>query len=154
MNEFDFRKYAEDATEFLRGRNKTASERFGLDKFQDYDYDIPNGRFWWSDHDVRKVEAECIVVGSVSTASGTWLWSWANPQLEAFCSPEIERVREYGNQHDIPALTRPKWPGDEIAGWEMTSIAAFILDSEGAYRSPFPDGCLFLLLNSIKEVSR
>lgn len=152
MNESGFRKLAEEATEFLRERNRTASERFGLDKFQDFDYDIPSSRFWWSDNGVRKVEADCIVVGSVSGASGTWLWSWANPQLGAFCSPDIERVREYGSEHDIAALTSPKWPGDEIAGWEMTCIAAFILDSEAGYRSPFPNGCLFFLLNNIRAV--
>jgi len=152
MNEDEFRTLVFDATEFLRARIARAQEEFGIGRFERYDYDLPSNRFWWSQGGVPQVEARIIIVGSISTKSNTWLWSWANPHFDAVRTPEIERVREYGAGHDIPPLTEPKWPADETDGWEMTSISARLLESSAAYRSPSPTGALFLLLNDLKRL--
>jgi hypothetical protein len=153
MNDAEFRELVSEATEFLRARIAQACEEFGIGEFERYDYDLPTNRFWWSDAGVPKVEASIVIVGSISTASDTWLWSWANPHLDDVRTPGIERVREFGIQHDISSLTEPKWTADETDGWEMTSVSARLLDSEAAYRSPSPKGGLFLLLNDIKRVT-
>jgi hypothetical protein len=153
MNESEFRELVSDATEYLRARIARAREEFGIGDFERFDYDLPMNRFWWSDAVVPQVEARIVVVGSISTASNTWLWSWANPHFDDVRTPDIERVREYGMQQGIPALTEPKWTADETDGWEMTSISARLLESEAAYRSPSPKGFLFLLLTDLKRVT-
>lgn len=154
MDQAGIRKFIDDALGLLQGRLDMAAERFGIDKFQDYDYDIPSSRFWWSNDGVPMVEAEMIVVGSVSTATRTWLWSWGNRQLDAFRSPELEQVREFGDRHKIGTLTEAKWDGDEKDGWAMTAICGSILGCEAAYRCPVPNGYLFVLLRNLKEIAR
>lgn len=153
MNEAEFDQFVSDANEYLEARIARAREEFGVGAFERYDYDLPSGRFWWSDAGVPQVEARIIIVGSISTTSNTWLWSWANRQLDDCRSPDIERVREYGVEHGIPPLTNAKWEADETAGWTMTSIAARLLESRAAYRSPSATGFLFLLLNDLKRLN-
>lgn len=153
MNEAEFRELVSDATEYLNARIARAREEFGLDDFDHYDYDLAANRFWWSSAGVPQVEARIIVVGSLSNTSHTWLWSWANPHLDDVRSPDIERVRAYGVQHRISALTEPEWTAEEIDGWEMTAVSARLLESEATYRSPSPNVRLFLLLNDLKRVS-
>jgi hypothetical protein len=101
---------------------------------------------------VPKVEARIVIVGSISTKSNTWLWSWANSYFDDVRAPEIESVRENGIKHGIRRLTEPKWPADETDGWEMTSVAASLLDSSAAYRSPSPAGARFLVLSDLKRL--
>jgi hypothetical protein len=153
MNEAEFRQLVREATEFLRARIAKAREQFDIGAFERYDYDLYSNRFWWSDAGVPKVEARIVIVGSVSTESNTWLWSWANPHFDDVRTPEIELVRAYGVRHGIHQLTEPKWPADERDGWEMTSIAARLLESSAAYRSPSAVGAFFLLLSDLKRLS-
>jgi hypothetical protein len=153
MNEAEFRQLVGQATEYLRDRITYAREKFGIGEFERYDYDLHSGRFWWSDAGVPKVEAHIVIVGSISTKSNTWLWSWANSHLDDVRTPEIEQVREYGIQHGVLQLTEPKWPAEEIDGWEMTSISARLLESTAAYRSPASSGALFLLLSDLRRLN-
>jgi hypothetical protein len=151
VNEVEFRRLVSQATECLRARIAEANEKFGIGDFERYDYDLQSNRFWWSDAGVPRVVARIVIVGSISTKSNTWLWSWANSHFDDVRTPDIERVREYGIQQGIPCLTEPKRPADETDGWEMTSIAARLLESSAAYRSPDPLGALVLLLSDLKR---
>jgi len=153
VSEDEFRKLVCDADEFLRARIARAREQFGISEFERYDYDLPTSRFWWSDGGVVRVEARVTIVGSISTISDSWLWSWANPHLDDVRTPEIERVRDYGATHGLACLTEAKWPADETDGWEMTSVSARLLESEAAYRSPNDEGALFLLLHDLRHVT-
>jgi len=153
MNEDEFRKLVGDATEFLRARIARAHEEFGIHDYERYNYDLYTNRFWWSQDGVPQVEARVIIVGSISTTSNAWLWSWGNPYFDDVRTPEIERVREYGAEHSISPLIDAKWPADEIDGWEMTSVSARVLESSAAYRSPDDDGALFLLLSDLKRLN-
>ena len=153
MNEGEFRELVSDASEYLRARIAQAREEFGIGDFDRYDYDLVTNRFWWSDAGVPKVGACIVIVGSISTVSDSWLWSWANSHFADIQTPSIERVREFGIQNGIPSLTEPKWTADEVDGWEMTAVSARLLESQAAYRSPAPTGALFLLLNDLKRVS-
>ncbi len=77
MNESQFRELVSDATEDLRARIARARDEFGIGDFERYDQDLSMNRFWWSDAGMPQVEARIVIVGSISTASNTWLWSWA-----------------------------------------------------------------------------
>jgi hypothetical protein len=68
-------------------------------------------------------------------------------------SAEILRVREFGVQHNLPPLVNAKWPAHELDGWEMAAVSARLLDAEAAYRCPYEQGFLFLLLNGLRRVA-
>jgi hypothetical protein len=46
-------------------------------------------------------------------------------------------------------LTEAKWPGEEADGWEMTAIAARLLEAKGAYRASSDRGLSFLIFTKI-----
>ncbi|MCI5064119.1 hypothetical protein MRY87_00185 [bacterium] len=98
---------------------------------------------------VPKVIADIQFVGSVSSISKTWLWSWANSTVVDSVKDQISKVRHLGNSRDFWKLTKAKWQADEIDGWEMTSVAAFVLKAKGAYKSPDDNGAAFMVFTDI-----
>ncbi|HEX5872286.1 MAG TPA: hypothetical protein VFY65_17780, partial [Longimicrobium sp.] len=121
--------------------------------YEHYDWDQESGQIVFSDSGVAKVVADVQFVGSTSTRSGTWLWAWDNPSIDAGLSRAVRKVRSFGQRHRIERLTEPKWEADEVDGWEMTSIAARLTRAEGAYRSPGENGATFLLLTNVRPAS-
>ena len=62
------------------------------------------------------------------------------------------KVKEYGAKHGFPALTTAKWDADEVDGWEMTSITAFILKAKGAYRTKGKTGFTYMVITDIEWI--
>jgi hypothetical protein len=142
----------EMATGYLRERQDHLMSEFDLGNWPRYDYDQDLGTLVFSRDGRRGVAADIELVGSTSKISGTWLWSWANPSILERVRQQMTQVREYGEAHGLEKLTTAKWPADEIDGWEMTAIAAFVLQAEGAYRSPDEKGALFMLLRDVRRL--
>jgi hypothetical protein len=96
------------------------------------------------------VTADIQFVGSISTVSDTWLWSWANDSVDPELAASMVTVRDYGNEHGFSQLTVKKWHAHEVDGWEMTAIAALLLKARGAYRSPAEDGFTFMVMTDVR----
>jgi hypothetical protein len=126
---------------YLTARQEHLKDAFGLSQYERWDWDDSRGAVVFSDRGVPRVIARSQLVGSVSTHTGTWLWAWANGHVEERLRRDLDEVRRYGEHHGIWQLTTPKWEADETDGWEMTSIAAYVLQAKGAYR--MPNGHLF-----------
>jgi hypothetical protein len=154
MGEREYAEFLTDAHAYLTARQAALDSAYHLGSYQRYDWDQGTEQIVFSDSGVAKVVADIQFVGSTSTLSGTWLWAWDNPTVDARLRRDVLRVRDYGRRHGIRKLTRAKWPADEVDGWEMTSISAKLLQAEGAYRSPGENGASFLLLRNVRWASR
>lgn len=152
MEYTDFEDFAEQATAYLKAANERNNRLFGIGDYERYDYDLFKNEIWWSDCDAPKVRGKVTIVGSISTKSDTWLWSWANPHFDDVERGPIHLVREFGEKESIAKLTDEKWPADEVDGWEMTSISSRLLEVQGAYRSPNESGGLFLLYDGLEFI--
>jgi hypothetical protein len=62
-------------------------------------------------------------------------------------------VRTFGETHHFIRLSDAYWAADEADGWELTAAAAYILNAEGAYRSPDENGALFMILRNVRWLS-
>lgn len=151
MTEENFQEFIGECTVYLRSRNRLAQEEFGIGEFERFEYDLCTRKFRWSNGGVIQAEADLTVVGSVSNVTETWLWSWANPYLNDIDLGDIHMVRDFGESHEMEKLSEGKWNADEADGWEMTSVAARLLEAQAAYRSPSKNGFLFLLLNNLRS---
>src|SRR5262249_49210036 len=100
---------------------------------------------------VPVVGAAVDCVGSVSTVSNTWLWSWANFSIRENVRSRIIKVRDMGESEHFPRLTTAKWPATEHDGWHMAAVAARLLGAVGAYRVPVEYGFWFLALMSARK---
>jgi len=141
------------AQESLKTHISNAYQTYGIGEFERFDCDLPTGRIWWSTAGEKKVEADMVIVGTISGESGTWLWGWGNPHLNGVPMEEMDRVISFGEENGIEKLTSRQWPAEEVDGWEMTALAAQVLQAEAAYRCPSGKGFLFVLLNRIRKSS-
>jgi len=152
MEYTDFEDFVEQATNYLKAANERNNRLFGIGDYARYEYDLYKNEIWWSDSDDPKVRGKITIIGSISTKSDTWLWSWANPHFDVVERGPIHLVREFGEREAIAKLTDEKWPADEVDGWEMTSISSRLLEAQGAYRSPSESGGLFLIYDGLQFI--
>ena len=139
---------------YLTARQEQLTATFGLSSYERWDWDDDRGAVVFSDGGVPRVVAPSQLVGSVSKRTGTWLWAWANERVAPRLRRDLEEVRRYGEHHGIWQLTTPKWEADEVDGWEMTSIAAYILQAKGAYRMPNDHLLSFAIFDAVEWAPR
>lgn len=152
MTDDELQSFSEKAFEFLQAQQDSTITDFRLGEYERYDWDQETQQLTWSDEGIPKVVADIQFVGSISTISNTWLWSRANPSVIDSMSNHLNDVRRFGEKHSISKLVEEKWPADELDGWEMTAISAYILRSKGAYRAPGKNGFTFMVFSEIRFV--
>ncbi|HLJ84590.1 MAG TPA: hypothetical protein VKT51_10495 [Candidatus Eremiobacteraceae bacterium] len=150
MTAREFDKYKHEAVHLLASKNEALSERFGIFRFGDYYYDLDKGTVVFSSlAQDNQVVATIQAAGSISKRSSTWLWAWANDSLPVDIYKSLIGVREFGRANGLSILTQPTCVASEFTGWELTSVAARIVDARGIYRFPSEKSELFVLLTDI-----
>jgi len=142
----------QDAHAYLSIQQDRLRRDFDLNGWKKYHYDQETGLIKFSTNGEVGFVADIQVVGSTSTKSGTWLWSWDNPSIEPRVQTLSLEVKKYGQVNGFKRLVEPKWIGDENDGWEMTVVAAFLSQADGGYRFPGENGALFLVLQNARLV--
>lgn len=132
----------------LSSRQSAMSEQLQINNYPRWDYHQESGQLIFSGGELPDLVAEVEFVGTLSTVSDTWMWSWANFSLLEPVRSRIEAVRGHGEAHDYPHLTVPKWKADMYDGWHMTAIAVELLGAIGAYRAPSDNGYIFMAILS------
>ncbi len=135
--------------EYLRDRQDALNSRFRLDDHERYDWCQESGQLVLSNAGTPAVVADIQFVGSVSTRTSTWMWSWANESFLEAARDRVRRVRAYGDEHGLLRLACACWQAEEEDGWQMTAVSAYLLEAEGAYRSPDDDGFTFMVLTGV-----
>jgi len=138
-----------EAVAHLNERQAHLQSRYALGSYPRYDWSQDTGQLIFSRDGHAGVVADVQFVGTLSTHSQTWLWSWANPSIAEPVKQRIRRVRAYGETHRYLRLASACWSAQEADGWEMTAIAAYLLGAMGAYRSPEDRGFSFLVMTDV-----
>lgn len=133
------------AGESLRARQHRLEAEYGIGRWERWDYDFDAATLTFSTAGRPGIVADIRVVGTTATSTGTWLWSWDNPWIPPEARRDVDLVYAYGEQRGFEKLTTATWSGDERDGWEMTAVAACLLEGEGAYRAP--SACYELFVN-------
>ena len=136
--------------EELSVKQEDLKREYSLTRHKRWDWDQERAELVFSNDGIPAVVATIEFVGSVSTKSNTWLWSWANPSTEESVRSRIVAVYEFGEAHGYPKLTVPKWSAEEADGWDMAAVAAHVLNAAGVYRTPGETGFTFLLLTAVR----
>jgi len=151
-NCISFEELSLEAYRYLNEQQEICKATYKLLEYQNWYYDQPTGKLTFSDDGIIKLIIDYEEVGSISNNTNTWLWSWANPHVEDKVKTEITKVRDYGSKCNLRKLVEPKWNAEEVDGWEMTAIAALILQAKGAYRVPSKENNLysFMIFKEVK----
>jgi hypothetical protein len=150
---FDFAKLVREARKELRVKLERGQTEWGMGTYERFNVDQTRAVMdFFSDSELR-LTAKAQVVGSISTDSGTWLWSWANDSILPIIKKRLREVRTFGKKNGIDQLTAEGWDASEADGWSMAAVAASILGSECVYRVPTRSGYVFVLLDEIERVA-
>lgn len=137
------------ARERARSRQALMVEHFGLPGDVQYDWSMDDAQITWSRDGKVFLTGRLTVIGSVSVAQQTWLWSWANGSLPHAALGDIEQVRQFGEENDYPVLP---WPGfDSHPGLvaEARMVAASVLDAEGLWAESMDDVQLHFMVHDL-----
>jgi len=145
-----FENLVHEGHEYLTRCQQSLEEEFRISHWPRYDWSQDAGQLIFSEDSVRKVIASIEFVGSISTKTDTWLWAWGNDSLDQERTRLIRRVRTYGETNGIKPLVTANWHAHEVDGWDMTSIAAYLLNAKGAYRTPQDSGFTFMVLTNVQ----
>jgi hypothetical protein len=150
MADSRFTELVTAAHAYLTRRQDCLRDAYRLSEHERWDWDDERGAVIFSTGGAPQVVARGQLVGSVSRRTGTWLWAWANADIDRRLCRDLEEVRRFGEHHGIWQLTTPKWEADEVDGWEMTAVAAYILQAEGAYRMPYEHLYSFAIFDGLE----
>jgi hypothetical protein len=145
--------YVAESCTLLEATQSRLRADFDIDRHPRWDWSQETAELVFSTEGAPVVVADIRFVGSVSTVSHTWLWSWANPHLHDKVCDRMSEVRELGEARDFPHLATAKWPATEEDGWHMAAIAARVLGARGVYRTPGETGYTFLVILDARWVS-
>lgn len=135
-----------ESIDYLNHKQDALVQEFKLDQHARFDWHQESGQLVFSNDGKPAVICDVVFVGSISTRGDTWLWSWANDSLVEGVKARMREVRTHGEEHRFSKLAGAFWPAKAEEGWEMTSIAARLLEAIGGYRSPDDDGFLYMVI--------
>ncbi|HEY7819504.1 MAG TPA: hypothetical protein VIG29_14875 [Vicinamibacteria bacterium] len=149
-NDAEFGQLVETSVAYLQAQQKQLESRYQLGSCPRYDWYQESAELVFSRGGKPVVVADIQFVGSISTRSRSWLWSWGNQSLLESAKSRIREVRAFGDAHSFLKLASAYWEADEVDGWEMTAVSAFLLKAKGAYRSPDERGFTFLVMTDVR----
>ncbi|WP_411072300.1 DUF6882 domain-containing protein [Streptomyces sp. cmx-4-25] len=137
------------ARERARSRQALMVERFGLSGDVQYDWSMDDARITWSRDGEVFLTGRLTVIGSVSVAQRTWLWSWANESLPRAALGDMERVRRFGEENGYPVLPWPGFEYDPELVAEARTVAASVLGAEGLWAESTDDVQLHFMIHDL-----
>ncbi|MGW2898301.1 DUF6882 domain-containing protein [Streptomyces sp. NPDC001212] len=137
------------ARDRARSRQALMIERFGLSGDLQYHWSMDDAQITWSRDGKVFLTGRLTMIGSVSLAQQTWLWSWANKSLPRAVLGDIERVRQFGEESDYPVLPWPDFNYHPDLVAEARMVAASVLDAEGLWAESTDDVQLHFLVHDL-----
>ncbi len=133
----------------LRLKTEAAMGMWGLGSCESWAADLDAGTITFVNDKGLEITAPVQVIGTLNTADGTWLWGWDHPSVPVPIAAHAQRVREFGEQHGLVALTTRKIEADETDGWSFTALACHLAGAQGGYRGPAGDALVFMTYGQV-----
>jgi hypothetical protein len=128
-------------------RQERLIERLGEDA--QYFWDLDQAAITWTRAGAEFCTARLTLIGTVSLAESTWLWSWANDSLPRSAVGEMDKVREYGELNRFPVLPWESFDPHPALVQEARVVSAAVLDAAGLWTDQAGDVQLHFLLHDL-----
>jgi len=142
-----FQDFAHPLFHELMEKNDLFFKRYG--RHARWNWDDVTSTLTFTDPEKKTLRIHVSVVGT--TQGESWQWTWSNRNFQPHTRIDIDKVREFGEANGFEKLTSAFLPADEYTGWEMTAVAAHILNAPGAYSFPTEHGRCYLIYRAIEE---
>ena len=148
MTQTDWTAWSREAVTLMQSRNAEWPERYGV-AGAPYRWDLSSGTLRFT-RPAGDVVASLRLVGTVCESQGTFLWSWADPQVPEAARAGIEAVRQFGAQHDLDLLETAEVTGGHSQALELLAIAGRILQAEGVFIDRMADMTLYFTIGGFR----
>ena len=145
-DEVGFARVSREVEAALTRKQDALRERFDLDSYERWDWDMDAGELRFSHQGSDRVIANILFVGSYAAGDSSWRWAWANASFPDRQRAMLDPVRAWGAEAGFLELVAGFCSADETTGWLMSAFAAERLDALGAYRTPTDFGHLYMIL--------
>jgi len=132
--------------------NDASRAKFGWGGMAKWFYRSDDKTLTFTDPAYPTVVADVVPIGSFSTKSNTFQWGWRTHEDDEDQAGITEPIRVFGEVRGIERLTVGNWSATEVDGWEMASLAAYLLGAEAIYRPPFDHTLWFMLMRNVRVV--
>jgi hypothetical protein len=137
------------ACDHVQALQETAKNRWRLGQLDRWDFNDEKRTLTFSD-DRPQLIADTRLVGSYSTKSESFQWSWVLYEPDDPLIRGIDGMPAFREVRGLAPLTTRYWNCEIADAWEMTSLAAYLLGSTAVYRAPFDDLYWFMLLDNFR----
>lgn len=148
----DWAEWSRETVRLMQERNDALILNYGLQN-AGYKWCLDCAEIVFDTHDAVTA-ASLSVIGTLSKAEQTFLWSWANEALPAPARRGMEKVRAFGENNQLDMLMTSEWESDLSQALEAAAIAGRILDAFGVWTEEAGDVTLFFALSDIKRRMR
>lgn len=146
----EFEQYLSSSFEYLQKMQDKFIEDYRIGSYEHWDWDQESGKLIFSDEGRAVLELDIDFVGTLSTATNTWMWAWANQSLTENIRATSREIRDIGDERQFLKLACAHWIADESDGWAMTAIMAKDTGAMGAYRTPSDNGFVYMTVNKAR----
>jgi hypothetical protein len=137
------------ANDEMQMRTKAGIEMWGLDSAA-WNADLDAGTITFTDTEMGLVvTAPMQVVGTYNTEDGTWLWGWDHPSVPKPLGEYARRVRDFGVQYGLEALTTRKIAASMDDAWGFTAFACYLGGGQGGYSGPSGPARVFMTYDAM-----
>jgi hypothetical protein len=149
-----YKAYATLASDELDHKQDMLVVNHGIGTFADFIFDQTTGKLAFKDARGRVcVEAEVTPLGTFSSPTKTWRWSWANESFVPTLRQKAEILKKLRRVTDKDYFEKPSLRASEKKAWELAAVCVRYLRSVGCYRVPTERLYVFLALDKIVAVA-
>ena len=120
------------ARNYAKMVQEDVEERYRLSASKDVELDREGCRITFSMVDGGLV-AEAQLMGSLSSETSSWLWSWADDSVPEPLRRLASQRRLFGEVRGMQRLTEGSWEAGLGQAWEMVALGAYLTDADAVY---------------------
>ena len=139
---------------YLEEKQISFMDKYKADQHERWDWYQETGKLIFTHDGKPQVEADVHFSGSFSKKSNTWMWAWANQNLDEKVKAASRNIKAIGEKLGLKQLVAGHWGATEVDGWEMTSLLAKNLNAIGAYRTPSDNGFTYMVITKAKWINK
>ena len=130
-------------------RTQIAIDTWGLDTAE-WSADLNTGTITFvNDEKKLMVTAPVQIVGTYNTEDNTWLWGWDHPSVSESLSVAAQKVRDFGTEYHLEALTTRKLEISMEDAWGFAALACYLSGGEGCYTGSADTTKIFMVYGTV-----
>lgn len=150
MTDEQFDEYVDQCYEELELKQGQLFEKYYLGNYESYWFDQESASLQFKNAEKVELEFEVIPIGSWSSASKSWMWSWANQSLNEKLKAQTTKLKDLANFTGFDTFESATFDADEMMAHEITAMAVHHLEALGLYILPSKNLKIFLALIQLK----